>query len=583
MGKDDERIIPTDEPEDIIAEKMSDFYLNKVRLIREKIISEGVQSSDNISVASTAISSKENVVMSSFNEIDLDDLQKSMLGLSKKFCSLDPAPISVLSSCFDLLYPLILKIVNLSLSTGEFPSPLKHALITPILKNPSFDPETFSYYRPVSSLPFLSKVQEKFIHIQLTNYIEKNDLYPKFQSSYRKDHSCETALIRLVDDVQMHLSERKNVALILLDSSAAFDTVDQHILLQKLERNFGIKGNALNLIKSYFKNRTFSTKINKTQSKPRRLLHGVPQGSLLGPLLYVLYTYEIENIVLQHGLSILCYADDCQIYVPFDDSRKTETEKLIAECLNHLQSWMKTNFLKLNPEKTVVKIFKHKTSLVTDFTVNNTDLTTTGPIRVLGANISNAWKFNEFIAKKTQASNFHLRNLYDIRDSLDTSTRILLVTNLILSTIDYCNILLLGATDKDLKPLRLIINKSLRFIYNLRIREHITPFYKKSHFLPIKQRISFKASLTAFKIFNNKAPSYLCNDFKKYIPTYNMTLREGSGRDRYTYDIDSSLVRSRRLVILIMKEWNSLPLEIRRITSVSLFKNKLKTFLFSKF
>ena len=339
----------------------------------------------------------------------------------------------------------------------------------------------------------------------------------------------------------MHLSERKNVALILLDSSAAFDTVDQHILLQKLERNFGIKGNALNLIKSYFKNRTFSTKINKTQSKPRRLLHGVPQGSLLGPLLYVLYTYEIENIVLQHGLSILCYADDCQIYVPFDDSRKTETEKLIAECLNHLQSWMKTNFLKLNPEKTVVKIFKHKTSLVTDFTVNNTDLTTAGPIRVLGANISNAWKFNEFIAKKTQASNFHLRNLYDIRDSLDTSTRILLVTNLILSTIDYCNILLLGATDKDLKPLRLIINKSLRFIYNLRIREHITPFYKKSHFLPIKQRISFKASLTAFKIFNNKAPNYLCNDFKKYVPTYNMTLREGSGRDRYTYDIDSSL------------------------------------------
>ena len=262
--------------------------------------------------------------------------------------------------------------------------------------------------------------------------------------------------------------------------------------------------NALKLINSYFQHRTFSTTINNTHSSPRELLHGVPQGSLLGPLFYVLYTHEIEEIVLKYGLSIQTYADDCQIYASFYDNEKEEIERLIKHCLDEIQSWMKANFLKLNADKTVVKLFRHKKSLLTDF--NSIGETTEGPIKILGASINDVWNYNEFISKKVQTCNFHLRNLCNIKDCLDVPTRILLVTNLILSTVDYCNILLLGATDLALRPLRLVINKAIRFIYNLKIRQHITPYYKRTHFLPIQQRIKFEASLIAYKIFNGQAP-----------------------------------------------------------------------------
>ena len=504
-GNKKARITPTNEPEIITAEQMSDFYVEKVLNIRQSINAEGspdepLMKHDKVTTRKHPSSS----VFADFREINVNELKEILSSLNKKSCAIDPAPAFILGKCFDLLYPIFLKIVNSSIFHCEFPNPLKHAIVTPILKGSSLDPETFKNYRPVSSLPFVAKLVEKSLHVQLNNYIEGYNLYPQFQSSYRQHHSCETSLTKLIDVIQDSLFNGKNVALILLDSSAAFDTVDQHRLITKLERNFGIKGNALKLINSYFQHRTFSTTINNTHSSPRELLHGVPQGSLLGPLFYVLYTHEIEEIVLKYGLSIQTYADDCQIYASFYDNEKEEIERLIKHCLDEIQSWMKANFLKLNAEKTVVKLFRHKKSLLTDF--NSIGETTEGPIKILGASINDVWNYNEFISKKVQTCNFHLRNLCNIKDCLDVPTRILLVTNLILSTVDYCNILLLGATDLALRPLRLVINKAIRFIYNLKIRQHITPYYKRTHFLPIQQRIKFEASLIAYKIFNGQAP-----------------------------------------------------------------------------
>ena len=177
----------------------------------------------------------------------------------------------------------------------------------------------------------------------------------------------------------------------------------------------------------------------------------------------------------------------------------------------------------------------------------------------------------------------HLRNLYNIRQCLDTSTRILLVTNLILSTIDYCNLLLLGATDKTLNPLKLIINRSIRFIYDLRYDTSITPFYKKLHFLPIKQRICFKACLTGYKILHKRAPVYLREDFNTHVHNYSMYLRENVGRDHLMFSLNSNDVKGQRLTTMIQKQWNLLSLETRSCTSLTLFKTKLKTELFSTF
>ena len=253
----------------------------------------------------------------------------------------------------------------------------------------------------------------------------------------------------------------------------------------------------------------------------------------------------------------------------------------MKECLEEIKQWMGANFLKLNTDKTKIKIFKHKRSIIPD--LRGMGQICTDSVKILGAKFDKNLNFNDFIVAKIKTCNFNLRNLYNIKDSLNTPTRILMVTNLIWSTIDYCNILLLGRNDRELRPLIIMMNKAVRFIYNVKHRSHITPYYKKAHFLPIRQRIKFKACLTAFKIFNNVSPKYLTNEFQKFVPSSSIVLREESGRDRYMFKISSSENCRRTLNTLIKIEWNKLALRIRKCETVELFKSKLKTHLFCEY
>ena len=211
-------------------------------------------------------------------------------------------------------------------------------------------------------------------------------------------------------------------------------------------------------------------------------------------------------------------------------------------------------FLKLNGEKTVIKFFRSKRLQIDQPIATFLDLIPTDPIKSLGVFINGKLKFDDFVASKVKICNLHLRNLYSIRPSLNQATRVLLVTNLILSKIDYCNIILLGSTDRTLYPLKIIINKSIRFILNLQFDEHITPYYKKLHFLPIKQRIKFKACLMAYKILHGKSPAYLREDFALHTQQSSMELRPGSGRDSLMFSLNPRDAQNARLTTRIQRE-----------------------------
>ena len=581
-GTKNETIIPSRASNSEIAEEFSDFYVAKVSNIRETI-----QATRNLNTApiSFDINTSTQTVFSSFKLISMDELKGICSSLNKKTCSLDPAPTKIIIENFDILSPAILQIVNKTILDSTFPNTIKHAVVTPILKQSSLNPEELKNYRPVSSIPFVSKIIERAIYDQLDNYLETNNLYPYFQSAYRKNYSCESALVELMDDLQKKvIVNEEETVLILLDSSAAFDTVDHQILINKLENEFNIKDNALKLITSYLHKRTFSTKINDMESSPRDLRYGVPQGSLLGPLFYNLYTKTIEKIATKHGLKIITYADDCQLYISYKTPDRILVEEKVNKCLQDLKIWMDNVFLKLNAGKTIVKVFRPTVSrlsqsIPTQFL--NFDLADS--IKTLGVSINGKLKFDNFIANKVKICNMHLRNLYNIRHCLDHSTRVLLVTNQILSTIDYCNPLLLGATNKSLRPLELIINRSILFIYNLRYDEHITPFYKKLHFLPIRQMTQYKACLIAYKILHEKAPLYLRQHFTPYVQRSSMHLREGSGRDHLMFIRNSDDVKNQRLTTKIQNEWYILSFRTRNSPSLSVFKTRLKTELFSRF
>ena len=206
----------------------------------------------------------------------------------------------------------------------------------PRLKKPTLDPELHSNYRPVSNLPFLSKVLERLVAGQLNMYLSQNGLFAKRQSAYRKYHSVETALVRVTNDLLLALDAKREAVLLLLDLSSAFDTVNHDILIARLKTRFGVNGIALSWFESYLRCRSQTVIVDGDGSDPNPIQRGVPQGSVLGPLLFTLYTAPIEDLILSHNLNPVFYADDTQIYVMFERRKRDSSLANIESCVTNL-------------------------------------------------------------------------------------------------------------------------------------------------------------------------------------------------------------------------------------------------------
>ena len=238
------------------------------------------------------------------------------------------------------------------------PTSLKKAIVRPLLKKATLDPDTLKNYRPISNLSFVSKLIERIVAKQINEHLASNKLLDKYQSAYRMFHSAETALLRVQNDILAELQNRKVVALVMLDLSAAFDTIDHSILFKRLRTRFGIQGTALKWIISYLQDRTQSVAVLNGRSTETPLKFGVPQGSVLGPLLFSLYVTPIADIASTSSLRHHMYADDNQVYVSFDPYEQT-TLKLdnIEKCVASIKAWMQQNMLKLNDAKTEFIVF----------------------------------------------------------------------------------------------------------------------------------------------------------------------------------------------------------------------------------
>ena len=184
-------------------------------------------------------------MLDSFTEVSEDDIRKIIHSSPTKSCALDPLPTWLLKKCEDELIPVLSLIVNTSLSCAEFPKELKRAFLTPLIKEIILDAEIFKKYRSVSNLSFLAKLIERIVCVQLVNHLDKNGLYEVFQSAYRQLHSTETALLRVQNDILQAVDSRGGAILVLLDLSAAFDTIDHEKLIRTLDEYCGIKGDPL--------------------------------------------------------------------------------------------------------------------------------------------------------------------------------------------------------------------------------------------------------------------------------------------------------------------------------------------------
>jgi retron-type reverse transcriptase len=213
--------------------------------------------------------------------------------------------------------------INTSLLTGEFPSVFKTGCVIPIIKKPTIDADVLGNYRPITNLSFLSKVLERIVAIQLHDHLALNNLYPKLQSAYRKDHSTESALLKVQNDLLVALDNGHEALLVLLDFTAAFDTIDHNTLFSRLEQRFGLSGTTLKWIKSYLSQRSQYVSVRNKISSEVTITRGVAQGSVLGPLLFSLYISQLEDILDAHSLDAMVYADDTQIYVILKEPDKS--------------------------------------------------------------------------------------------------------------------------------------------------------------------------------------------------------------------------------------------------------------------
>ena len=269
----------------------------------------------------------------------------------KKSCSLDPVPFSVFKDCLPVLISAITNIINASLQAGTF----RRAEVTPPIKKPSLDKDLLSNYRPVSNLTLLLKVLERVVSSRIKTYLEDNHLTEPLQSAYRSSHSTETALLKVQGDLLFTLDANDVAYLVLLDLLAAYDTIDQNILLKCLNKDFSMSDCVLSWLTSYLSGRMKCVTVNGVSSEEVQLEVGVPQGLVLGPLLFTLYTSKLPGIVDKHGVNLQLFADDIQLYAVFKFKDRAGAKSTLAKlesCISDVKVWMVLNRLQLNDAKT---------------------------------------------------------------------------------------------------------------------------------------------------------------------------------------------------------------------------------------
>ena len=517
---------------------------------------------------------------SSFNSISCDDVAKLISSSKNKSSSLDPVPTPVLKMAINYIAPSITEIINKSLTSGVFPSSYKSA----VLKKAHLDPSLLKNYRPISNLGFVSKILEKVVTLQLTSYLSDNNLLEPYQSAYRTGHSTETALLRVQNDIVHAIGDHKAVLLVLLDLSAAFDTVNHALLIDSLS-HLGVKDTVLKWITSYLEDRTQAVKVNNITSSCHKVSCGVPQGSVLGPLLFIIYTSSLGKLLRLSGYNYQLYADDTQIWATCKTSDVSNTMNQLEHCISIIQKWMSEHQLKLNDDKTEFLIVSSgrstcKLEPIPMFIGGQKILPVTS-VRNLGVVMDSHASMEAHVAAICKSSYVHLFTLNKIKKYLDNNSIEQLVHAFITSRLDYCNALLCGLPSKLISKLQRVQNAAARMLTGVGKNEHITPVLKSLHWLPVQQRINFKILVLVFKAIHSDGPQYLTEMIEHHIPS--RQLRSSDSLLLKVPFTRSTIVQNSAFSVIGPRLWNQLPLSIKAASSISIFKSQIKTLLFKEF
>ena len=556
-----------------MATKFNDYFIGKIEKIQSSF---PVKSDPMDGIGIDACNGT--ALFSEFNPISQDELKKVILTKPIKTSPQDPLPAVLFKACIDVLLPALMIIVNLSLSLGSMDG-LKDTVITPLLKKAGLDPEVLKNFRPVCNILYLSKLIEKTVLIQSTNHMEKIKKHIPNQSGYKPKHSCETLLMRVTNDILVNGDNSKCTIVLLLDLSAAFDTVVHEILLNILWHELGFRGIVYKWFVEFLKDRRQAVGIDGKHSAFKENKFGVPQGSVVGPFLFNIYVRNLIRTLEQEGFSVHGYADDHQVSYSFQvDFQAAAIRNKVPRGMDLISRWMSKHFLKLNATKSQVIVFypksnSEKVAFDRLMLSDGSYIPISSTVQNLGATLDAELSYSPYISSIITQGYHLLRNVASIRKYLSVDHLKTLVNSIVVAKVDNCNSLLYGISAYNIDRLQKFQNACARVIYGKKKHDHVSGILRELHWLPSEARTYFKILCYVYKCIHDLAPSYLSSlivirrdyDLKLEVP-----------RRVYHFADRAFSSAGPRL-------WNALPVELRLIDTLDKFKSQLKHLLFASF
>jgi len=490
--------------------------------------------------------------------------------LKNKACDLQSVPIFIYKRFSEIISPLIAKLYNLSISGGVFPDCLKVAKIVPVFK--AGDPQLMNNYRPISILQTMSKIFEKLMYNKLQIFIVNNKLLSLNQFGFRKNSNTADAILQFLDAVHHSQNDKKVLMAIFIDFAKAFDTVNYEILLKKLF-HLGFRGVVQDWFKSYLNNRNQYVIIEGEESQVSAVSMGVPQGSILGPLLFLIYINDMQNCM--KILNLVHFADDTTAYHS-NSNVNTLVNEVNSELLR-LNNWLKCNRLSLNVNKTFYMLFTDRRNLnVMDVCIEDRVIQETSVSKFLGIQIDNKLSFCQHFENVCKSISKSVGMLRRLSYSLPYKTKISIYYALIYAKINY-GVVAYGTGNKT----------NRKILERLLIRAHRlvncqSQFNGNSHkFLTFDSIFSYFTTIKLFKSLRLEQHQHFANCYRDLTPVHDYGTRFFNSAKLTPPQFSKSKCQ-KSFIYSSIKIWNSLPEFLRNCETLEIFKKHLKDYLLSQ-
>ena len=561
--------LPDADSIDKLAADFNSYFVDKIKGIMDNF------NKPDCPVDST--SQHHSDYLNEFEPCTIEELEDIIQNTEIKCAPDDFLPTEIIIDNIDSFLPILCDLVNFSLKIGSIDG-LKIADIIPTLKDLSLDPNNLKNYRTISNLSYLGKLIERVVLKRINDHMDSNGMHTPEQSAYKKHHSTETILVKITNDLLCAFDSKSATVLLMLDLSAAFDTVSHSLLLNILNKEIKLGGTVLKWFKSFLTGRAQHIRLGSVTSEDVELLFGVPQGSVLGPVLFNIYTRSLYTVIKNASFNVQGYADDQQVYKSFKPCEQSLIlSASISECFRTIQSWMVEYCLQLNPGKTKIMVFAppnvlSNISIRGLFLPGNICVRFTSTAKNLGVTFDETLNFQSHIAKVKRDSFRMLRNINKRRFLFTKDQLTIIVNSLIACKLDYCNAVYYGVNEQLLQELQRVQNAAAKTVVGLYKYDHVGNTLKDLHWLPVKQRIKYKILLLVFKCLNSMGPQYLSTNLNyANIIGQNVQLQE---------PMMNSVYGDRAFVMAGPKLWNMLPNNVKQCSCIVSFKTALKTHLF---